>query len=157
MPQSKLAPALPDLVISTLDYERLSLLLDGRHDPQQQQQADLLAAELARAQICDAAEMPPDVVTMNSRFTVQLGNGVSRTLTLVYPKDLMATTRMQSAEPLAAGQAAERVSVLAPVGAAVLGLREGSSIHWPLPNGDSQQLRVLALHYQPERSGDWHR
>lgn len=139
-------PALPEVIISTLDYERLSLLLDSLRDPQQQQQAELLAAELERAQICDAAEMPPDVVTMNSRFTVQLGNGACRTLTLVYPKDLSIVT---------AGE--EKVSVLAPVGAAVLGLRAGNSIHWPLPGGDNQQLQVQEVVYQPERSGDWHR
>lgn len=139
-------PALPEVIISTLDYERLSLLLDSLRDPQQQQQAELLAAELERAQICDAAEMPPDVVTMNSRFTVQLGNGACRTLTLVYPKDLSMVTEGE-----------EKVSVLAPVGAAVLGLRAGNSIHWPLPGGDSQQLQVQAVVYQPERSGDWHR
>jgi regulator of nucleoside diphosphate kinase len=48
----------------------------------------------------------------------------------------------------------DRISVLAPVGSALLGLSVGDSIHWPLPNARTRQLRVIAVTYQPEAAGD---
>ncbi|MNL89062.1 Regulator of nucleoside diphosphate kinase [compost metagenome] len=47
------------------------------------------------------------------------------------------------------------ISVLAPVGVALLGLRVGQAIKWPMPNGDLRQLQVTGIKYQPEASGDW--
>ncbi|WP_312837404.1 GreA/GreB family elongation factor, partial [Atlantibacter hermannii] len=52
---------------------------------------------------------------------------------------------------------AEELSVMAPVGAALLGLRVGSTIHWTLPNGNETHLEVLELLYQPEAAGDYRR
>lgn len=56
-----------------------------------------------------------------------------------------------------ATDSATQLSVLAPVGAALLGLKVGTSIHWELPGGASAHLEVLELLYQPEAAGEFHR
>ena len=76
----------------------------------------------------------------SARFAVD--DGSERELTLVYPRDAEA--------------GADRVSILAPVGSALLGLRVGDSIDWPVPGGNLN-LRVLAICYQPEAAGELHR
>jgi regulator of nucleoside diphosphate kinase len=86
--------------------------------------------------------MPSDVITMNSTARFALNDGSEREITLVYPRDADAGTG--------------KVSVLAPVGSALLGLRVGDSIRWPAPGGDID-LRVLSIRYQPEAAGDLHR
>jgi regulator of nucleoside diphosphate kinase len=132
----------PPLVVSRLDCDRLDALLEtplaAGHD------TDGLRRELDRADIVEPAQMPPDVITMNSiiRF-VDETSGAEREITLVYPRD--------------ADGSGERISILAPVGSALLGLRVGARIAWPLPGGRTTQLRVLALPYQPEAAGDLHR
>lgn len=135
-------PALPELLLSSLDLDRLDALLSRlpATDP-----AHLaLEQELERGAVVEPEEMPKDVVTMNSTVRVRLlKTGEEPCLTLVYPKDLDA--------------AGDKVSVLAPVGSALLGLREGDQIHWPMPDGDIQPIQVLQLLYQPERAGQLHR
>ena len=64
-------------------------------------------------------------------------------LTLVYPKDA-------NGDP-------DRISVLAPVGSALLGLSVGQKIEWPTPSGKSVQVEIISVSYQPERSGVFHR
>ena len=66
-----------------------------------------------------------------------------RELALVYPRD--------------ADGSAHKVSILAPVGSALLGLRTGDSIDWPMPGGRTARLEVLAIRYQPEAAGELHR
>jgi regulator of nucleoside diphosphate kinase len=74
---------------------------------------------------------------------VDESNGKHHTLTLVYPKDADAD--------------AGKISVLAPVGSALLGLRAGQSIDWPGHGGKPHRLKVTAIHYQPEAAGHLHR
>src|SRR5687768_14885029 len=107
----------PKLTISSLDAARLEALLDSlplAAFPQR----EALEEELARAHIVQPRQMPPTVVTMNStvKFTVE-GANEEFCLTLVYPKD--------------AGSGGGRISVLAPVGSALLGLSQGDRIEWP--------------------------
>ena len=110
--------------------------LDSRRFPNRED----LQAELGRANIVEPAEMPPDVVTMNSTVTFRIeSSGKDFSLTLVYPGDI--------------GDGAEKVSILAPVGSALLGLREGDEISWPGPGGGLLQVRILKVVYQPERAG----
>lgn len=133
---------LPDLVVSSLDLDRLDQLLSRLPvtDPARRQ----LEQELERAAVLDPAAMPANVVTMNSTVRLRLlKTGEQPCLTLVYPKDLDAS--------------GDKVSVLAPVGSALLGLSEGAQIHWPMPDGEIQPIQVLQLVYQPERSGQLHR
>ena len=132
-------PSQPDLVISAHDARRLEALIASRAaDGGDVVQA--LEAELLRADVRDPGDIPPDVVTMNSivRCT-DASDGSVRELHLVYPDQ--------------ADAARGRVSVLAPVGAALLGLRTGAGIDWPLPGGRTARLRVDAVLRQPEAEG----
>ena len=96
-----------------------------------------LAAELENAEIVAAGCVPPGVVTMNSRVLFEdVTTGESREITIVFPQD--------------ADVLRGNVSVLAPVGTALLGLTEGESIVWPFPDGSSRCLRVLKITFQPE-------
>ncbi|MEI2454702.1 nucleoside diphosphate kinase regulator [Lysobacter firmicutimachus] len=131
----------PPLLLSRLDCDRLEALLD-----QAPPGLDTggLRRELDRAEVVEPAQVPADVITMNSviRF-VDEASGEEREAALVYPRD--------------ADGRSDRISILAPVGSALLGLRVGARIAWPLPGGRSAQLRVLGLRYQPEAAGDLHR
>lgn len=130
-------------ILSRLDVERIETLLDTpalRDSPV----ATRLRAEFDRADIVEPADMPHDVVSMNSSADcVDESNSRHYTLTLVYPKDADAD--------------AGKISVLAPVGSALLGLRVGRSIDWPGQGGQTHRLKVTAIHYQPEAAGDLHR
>lgn len=128
---------LPDITISSMDLQRLEALIAGLpHSPE----AAALQNELDRADVVAPALLPPDVVSMNStvRFAIE-GSGERFTRTLVYPRDVH--------EP-------ETVSILAPVGSALLGLSVGGAITWPLPGAKTQSVRIVDITYQPERSGD---
>lgn len=133
----------PALIVSSLDLERIEDLLES--EPHRGSAgATALRAELARASILEPAEMPADVVTMNSTATViDESTGETRELTLVYPRD--------------ADAASNHISIFAPVGAAMLGLRVGDSINWQVPGGRSLKLRIRDISFQPEASGQLHR
>lgn len=103
-----------------------------------------LMQELSRAQVVAPEEMPNTVVTMNSRVEFQEElTGERHTLTLVYPHE--------------ANVDSGRISILAPVGSALLGLSTGQSIDWAAPDGRPLRLLVTAVHYQPEASSDFNR
>lgn len=135
--------SLPPVIMSSLDVERLERLLETQ-DLAGNPAAMALQKEMDRADILDPADMPPDVVTMNSRLTCRIQeDGTERELTLVYPDQ--------------ADMDAGRISILAPVGTALLGLRTGQSIQWPGPDGKALTLFVTRIAYQPEAAGDLHR
>ena len=136
-----MTPSHPPLLISRLDYDRIEALLE--HPIAQGVDSQALLSELARAEIIEPTAMPGDVITMNStaRFKDET-SGDERELTLVYPKD--------------ADGSPSKVSILAPVGSALLGLRVGATIEWPVPGGRTIKLRVLSIQYQPEASGQLH-
>lgn len=136
------APTSPPLLLSRLDVERIEALLD--QPVAQGIDTSALEAELERAEVVEPAQMPDDVITMNStaRFRDET-SGEEREITLVFPRD--------------ADGSHDKVSILAPVGSALLGLRVGASIEWPVPGGRTIRLRVLSIRYQPEASGDLHR
>ena len=133
----------PRIVLTSRDFTRLEGLLDSLPANAFPGKA-ALEAELARAEIVQPEAIPPNVVTMNStvRFTIAEGGEEFR-LTLVYPKDV--------------GGEHERISVLAPVGSALLGLSVGDELEWPRPGGGKSTVRVIDVLYQPERSGELHR
>lgn len=128
----------PEIIVSTLDLDRLEGLL---HNPNMRNRKDLdgLRTELDRAEVRETADMPPDVITMNSRARVlEHPSGRERELTLVYP-----------------GNAGEGcVSILTPAGSALLGLSVGQKIDWPTVEGHEVHLEVLEVVNQPEREGD---
>ena len=132
----------PSIVITTQDHDRLEALIDSLPAGGFPNKA-ALEAELKRAEIVPPEQLPPNIVTMNStvRFTIA-ESGEEFELTLVYPK--------YAGEP-------DRISVLAPVGSALLGLAVGDELAWPRPGGGVSTVRVVDVLYQPERAGDLHR
>lgn len=133
----------PAIMISETDMDRIERLLESG-TLEGASGVTELERELERAKVVPSAEMPPNVVTMNS--TVRFREVVSSKpfeLTLVYPRDVdpNGTT----------------VSILAPVGSALLGLSEGDEIEWPRPAGGTLRVRIEAILYQPERAGEHHR
>lgn len=133
----------PRVIISSLDAERLEDLIASLPNTAFPGKADL-EAELARADIVDPKDIPATVVTMNSTVTFEAD--VSREafcLTLVYPKDI--------------DNSGEKISILAPVGSALLGLSQGDEIEWPKPGGGMLRVRIKEILYQPERAGEYHR
>ena len=134
--------ALPRITVSSQDAERITRVLDTLSDLQRRA-ADGLEAELARAEVRVPALMPDDVVTMNSRVLYEDAlSGARSEVVLVYPHDADTTKG--------------HVSILAPVGSALLGLRVGQEIEWPLPGGRRKFIRVLSILYQPQSAGDLH-
>lgn len=131
------------IVVTSRDFERLERLLESLPADAFPGKA-ALESELERAKVVEPEQIPPNVVTMNStvRFTIA-ESGEEFRLTLVYPKDAQG-------EP-------DRISVLAPVGSALLGLAVGDEIEWPRPGGGVSKVRVIDVVYQPERSGELHR
>jgi regulator of nucleoside diphosphate kinase len=133
---------LPPITITGLDCERLSHLLNGLHAPLVRD-LTLLHRELARADVVPSTSIAPDVVTMNSRVRfADEDKGAPREITLVYPEDASLKTAC--------------VSVLSPVGSALLGLKVGQAIEWPFSDGHRERYRVLAVDYQPEAAGHFH-
>ena len=132
----------PPITVSSLDLERIEHHLDS-DAASRLPGIDALQAELDRATVVKPNEIPPDIVTMNStvRFRDD-SSGKEYELTLVYPDG--------------AGQPGT-VSVLAPIGSALLGLAVGQSIAWMVPGGRAITLRVLELVRQPEAMGEFHR
>ena len=133
----------PPIIINRRDAERLQRLIDDASD-KDLFVAEALEEELERGEVIDPEEIPDDVVSMNSRvqFT-DLTRSRQMIRTLVYPHAL-ATTE-------------DGISVMAPVGAGLIGLRVGEVIDWTLPDGHQVQLRVDAVLWQPEREKQFHR
>lgn len=133
----------PKIVLSENDAERLERLLDSLPTGAFPGKAALMA-ELERADVVASEAIPPDVVTMNStvRFTVSSSNEAF-SLTLVYPRDV--------------DDSGTTISILAPVGSALLGLSKGEEIEWSKPGGGTMKVRIDEVLYQPERAGEFHR
>ena len=135
----------PTLILSRIDVERIEDLLD--RPEYRALNTDALREELERAELAEPSDVPNDVITMNSTALVKVveeNKGEHEyELTLVYPRD--------------ADGSSDKVSILAPVGSALLGLRVGDNIDWPMPGGARARLHVLSIRYQPEASGALHR
>lgn len=133
----------PQIIVSERDAERLEALLEklpGGSFPGK----DALEAELERAELVAPEEVPPDVVTMNSTIRFRVASTDEEfTLRLVYPKDV--------------DESGGTISVLAPVGSALLGLKQGDEIEWPKPGGGKLKVQLVEILYQPERAGEYHR
>lgn len=120
------------IYVSETDHDRLRALVEQHQAGRDAAAAERLDAELDRAVRVPDDRMPPGVVTMNARVVYEDGRtGKLREVTLVYP----------TAADLREG----RLSVLAPVGAALLGLSAGQDIAWTLPDGREVVLRVVSV------------
>lgn len=131
----------PNIVLTEIDLERLERLIE-KTSANDFPSVVGLEKELERAKIVASAKVPKDVVTMNSsvRFC-ELSSNHEFTLTLVYPKD--------------AGKDGT-VSILAPVGVALLGLKVGAEMEWPNSKGEKLKVRIEEIVFQPERAGEMH-
>lgn len=131
----------PSIILTRLDVQRLERLIDSLDETLPGVIA--LQTELDRAEnVVGHEEVPADVVTMNSRVHCrEESSGKDYHLTLVYPQDAKADEG--------------RISILAPVGSALLGLKVGQHIDWPAPGGKTLKLTLLDVEYQPEAGGDF--
>lgn len=126
------------IVITDQDLHRLLPILEQSDEPE----TALLDWELHRARIVEQRRVSPDVITMNSEVVYEdFATGVRRTVRIVYPRDADASRGW--------------ISVLAPIGSALLGLKVGQQIEWQLPSGP-RRVFVVEIRYQPEASGDFH-
>jgi regulator of nucleoside diphosphate kinase len=129
------------IVITEADHNRLSTLLTSEFAKviSPVEYLEDLAAELQQASIVRPEDVPRNVVTMNSTVTLRdLETREKETYTLVYPEK--------------ADIANDRLSVLAPVGTAILGQRVGDELKWRVPAG-WRRFKVERVDYQPEREG----
>lgn len=125
------------IYITERDWERLERMVSGAGKAPN---IAILRNELDQATVVPSEKIPSDVVTMNSRVSFQeLDTGEKSEITLVYPSDADINRR--------------RISILAPVGAALIGLRVGDEIEWPLPSGKTRTYKIISVLFQPEAEG----
>jgi regulator of nucleoside diphosphate kinase len=131
----------PPIMVTEVDLRRLHECFGALRGVIADSVQEALEEELERAKVIESKEVPPTLVTMNSRVVFEnVHNRRRREITLVYPQDANADQN--------------RISVLSPVGAALLGLSVDQEIDWELPNGRSARFRIAEIVYQPEAAGD---
>ena len=126
------------IIITEEDMKKLQELIDNLrlYGKREQAHLDTLEEELNRAEVLSKESIPHDVVTMNSKVQVtDLESGRTFSYQVVFPRDADISEGM--------------ISVLAPVGTALIGYRVGSEIEWDVPGG-TRRLRIDAIEYQPE-------
>lgn len=124
------ARSVPNIVVSSADYERLTDLATASLERLPDVAQELLD-EMERAKIVDEGKVPADVVRMGSTVTFKADDGQTRTLKLVWPVD-------ESLDE-------HRLSVMTPVGAALIGLGTGQSISWTARDGKHHRLTVTKV------------
>lgn len=132
------------IYITEFDRDRLEELIGVAENFSTQARKDLeaLAEELERAEVVLSKDVPPDVVTMNSKVVLRdLDTSEKMTCVLVFPRN--------------ANIDIGAVSVLAPVGTAILGYAKGDVVEWPVPSG-IRRICIEEILYQPEAAGDFH-
>ena len=129
----------PPIILTVRDCDRLLGLAEQQRS-RQPAIAEMLEAEVARARVVNPQHVPPDAVTMHSHVTFGYDHSQrSHWLTLVYPRE--------------ADLDMAKISVATPVGAALIGLREGQSIGWLTASGAMRRITLNRVAYQPERAG----
>ena len=116
------------LIITETDFEKLTALVNINRS----ETSELLEVELSRATVVADDKLPKDVVAMNSTVNyTDVETKKSSVLTLVYPHDASIEEK--------------KVSVLAPMGSALIGLKVGQTIQWPMPNGNTKKVKVTSV------------
>ena len=129
-----------DIIVTASDHAELSsvIALTGKVSQRVKWELRLLEDELKRAKIVPPKAVPPDVITINTRAELlDLETGERMEFTLVLPADANINDG--------------KISVLAPLGTAMLGYRVGDEFAWHVPHG-LRRLKVIKLHFQPEAS-----
>lgn len=132
------------ICITEFDLERLQKLLVDLQttDYRKSDYVERLQLEIDRAAVVQAKDIPSDVVTMNSTVCIEdVDTKEEEIYTLVFPED--------------ADLEQGKISILAPVGTAMLGYEVGDSFEWEVPAG-TRRLRIKRILYQPESAGDFH-
>ncbi len=123
------------IVITQEDMQKLKKLVDAEIDDAKNKPHVLdLDNELKRAEIVSKDEIPDDIITMNSVVQLSL-DGMDETITLVYPHETDVDNNM--------------ISVLSPIGTAIIGFREGDVVEWAVPSGITI-IDIKKVLYQPE-------
>ncbi len=133
------------LFITEFDRKRLEELVAVAEEFGDRSRKDLVAlqGEIAKAKVVPPQDVPPAVVTMNSKVVLRdIDSSEEMTYVLVFPHE--------------ADISSGAISVLAPIGTAVLGYAEGDVVEWPVPSG-IRRISIEKVLYQPESSGDFHR
>jgi regulator of nucleoside diphosphate kinase len=133
------------IYITSHDKQRLDDLLAevAVSNPRGRGDLNALVEELQRASIVEPKDVPADVITMNSRAEMlDLDNGEAGSFTLVFPSE--------------ANIEEGKISVLAPIGAGMLGYRVNDEFEWNVPGG-IRRMRVARINYQPESAGHFDR
>ena len=120
----------PRITLSDIDHHQL-LVLAMAGSGHTADAGDDLHHELDRARVVPVTKLPRDVVRMGSSVTYRPDNGADRTVTLVYPAQADISTG--------------KVSILTPVGTALIGLKTGQSITWMTRDGHKRMLTVLSV------------
>ena len=129
------------IYLTDKDYNRLLQMVQSQRQKNGLFVVAALSQELKRAKVVPPTEIPADVITMNSRVRLkEMKSAAELDIDIVYPKDADVGKR--------------KVSVLAPVGTAVLGCRVGDEVKWPVAQG-MVTYKVQELIYQPEAAGDF--
>ncbi|MCC6532313.1 MAG: nucleoside diphosphate kinase regulator [Burkholderiales bacterium] len=131
------------IVLTEQDFKRLKQLLAQLARQARGMQAGLETLEsiLDFARVVQREEVPVNVVTMNSRVMFEdVQTRENGTVTVVYPADADPSRR--------------KISILSPVGAALIGEATGAEVELPLPHGQTRRIRILDVLYQPEAEGD---
>ncbi|MCA1334888.1 MULTISPECIES: nucleoside diphosphate kinase regulator [Rhodobacterales] len=129
----------PKVVIDAESLDRLEALAEGaiQRNPDL---ADRLLGEIGRARIVPAAKLPPNVVAIGRAVTYRdESTGQEKTVAPVFPED--------------ADIARGRISILTPIGVALIGLAEGASLHWDTRDGERRVLTVLHVAVQDASEG----
>ena len=132
------------IFITDTDRDRLEKLLVGTRQwsSRDKEHLQALEAELDKAHTVGSKDIPGDVVTMRTQVRVRdLKSGAEMDLSVVFPSE--------------AESERGKISVLAPVGTALLGYRVGDTVEWKLPGG-LRRLKIERILYQPEAAGDYH-
>jgi len=130
------------LYITGLDKDRLLKLIHGDIDLKEKNKPYIndLELELEKAAVVDPGRIPADVITMNTQVRLRFDDALEDTVyTLVYPSD----------SSIKEG----RISVLSPIGTALLGYQAGDVIQWRVPDG-TVRIEIMEILYQPEAAGD---
>ena len=131
------------IYLTDFDLKRLKKLLQTSSKTGERKNSYLeqLRKEVEKAVVVPSEDIPKDVITMNSKVSlIDLESMKELVYTLVFPED--------------ADSLSGKISVLAPVGTALLGYRVGDVIEWDVPAG-KRRLKVKEILYQPEASGDY--
>lgn len=129
------------IIITESDNKKLQKLINDiiQSDPNGREHIRALDTELNKADVLAPNQIPANVITMNSKVLLSIG-GEEVTYSLVYPADADISNN--------------RISILAPIGTAILGYREEDILNWEVPAG-TVQIKIKKILYQPEAAGDF--